>query len=93
VRRAAGLLAGRRVRLVTATWLDKVPPVPWWADRTLSGGPLVEQAVHVLDTVRLLAGEAEVVAALSPGPLGDGDATADAATAGLLRFASGASAP
>lgn len=90
VRRAAGLLAGRRVRLVTATWLDKVPPVPWWTDRALSGGPLVEQAVHVLDTVRLLAGEAEVVAALSAGPLGDGDATADAATAGLLRFASGA---
>lgn len=88
VRRAAELLVGRRVRLVTATWLDKVPPVPWWSDRALSGGPLVEQAVHVLDIVRLLAGEAEVVAALSAGPLGGGDA--DAATAGLLRFASGA---
>jgi predicted dehydrogenase len=88
VRRAAELLAGRTVRLVTATWLDKIPPVPWWTDRDRSGGPLVEQAVHVLDTARVLAGEVEAVAALSAGPVPDG--TVDTATAGLLRFASGA---
>jgi myo-inositol 2-dehydrogenase/D-chiro-inositol 1-dehydrogenase len=88
VRRAREILAGRTVRLVTASWLDKVPPVPWWTDRELSGGPLVEQAVHVLDTARLLAGEVDEVHALSAGPMPGG--SVDTATAGLLRFRSGA---
>jgi myo-inositol 2-dehydrogenase / D-chiro-inositol 1-dehydrogenase len=88
VRAARELLAGRTVRSVTGWWLDKVPPVPWWADAARSGGPLVEQAVHVLDTARVLAGEVTEVSALSAGPLPGG--TVDTATAALLRFASGA---
>jgi myo-inositol 2-dehydrogenase / D-chiro-inositol 1-dehydrogenase len=88
VRRARELLADRPVRLVGATWLDKVPPVPWWTDRERSGGPLVEQAVHVLDTARVLVGEVESVHAASAGPVPGG--STDAATAALLRFAGGA---
>jgi predicted dehydrogenase len=88
VRTARELLAGRTIRSVNAWWLDKVPPVAWWTDRRRSGGPLVEQAVHVLDTARVLAGEVTEVWAMSAGPLPGG--SADAATAGLLRFASGA---
>ncbi|MDT7613935.1 MAG: myo-inositol 2-dehydrogenase / D-chiro-inositol 1-dehydrogenase [Pseudonocardiales bacterium] len=87
VRRAYDLLKGRRVRLVGGWWLDKVPPVPWWGDRHLSGGPLVEQAVHVLDLMRLLVGEVSEVHAVSAGPAGS---DTDAATAALLRFAGGA---
>src|ERR1700742_931682 len=49
VERARRLLDGRPVRLVGGTWLDKVPPVGWWPVRGKSGGPVVEQAVHVLD--------------------------------------------
>ena len=88
VARARELLEGRTVRLVTATWLDKVPPVPWWAQRGSSGGQVVEQAVHVLDLARLLAGEVtgvHAVADSAPPPGGD----VDSATAGTMRFAGG----
>ncbi|MFC5061894.1 Gfo/Idh/MocA family protein [Actinomycetospora atypica] len=88
VARARELLEGRTVHLVTATWLDKVPPVPWWARRGSSGGQVVEQAVHVLDLARLLAGEVTAVHAVAdsaPPPGGD----VDSATAGTLRFADG----
>jgi myo-inositol 2-dehydrogenase / D-chiro-inositol 1-dehydrogenase len=85
---ARELLAGRTVRAVNAWWLDKVPPVAWWSDRERSGGPLVEQAVHVLDAARVLVGEVREVTALSAGPLDGG--SVDTATAGLLRFADGA---
>jgi myo-inositol 2-dehydrogenase/D-chiro-inositol 1-dehydrogenase len=88
MRVARELLAGHRVRSVNAWWLDKVPPVAWWADRERSGGPLVEQAVHVLDAARVLAGEVTEVCAMSAGPLPGG--SVDTATAALLRFASGA---
>lgn len=90
VRRAARLLEGRPVRLVLGSWLDKVPPVPWWTRRRLSGGQVVEQAVHVLDLARLLVGEVTQVYAVAGGRLPDPEADIDAATAAVLRFAGGA---
>ena len=72
VARARELLQDRPVRLVNGWWLDKVPPVPWWTDRALSGGPIIEQAVHVLDLARFLVGEVEQVCALAAAPLGPG---------------------
>lgn len=86
VHRARSLLAGRTVRLVTGCWLDRVPPVPWWSDPGRSGGPLVEQAVHVLDLARALVGEVVEVHAAGAGRLPGGIETA---TAALLRFADG----
>jgi myo-inositol 2-dehydrogenase/D-chiro-inositol 1-dehydrogenase len=91
VERARQVLADRPVRLVSGAWLDKVPPVAWWARRDLSGGPLVEQAVHVLDLARLLAGEVSqvyTVGDVDPPPIADADV--DGATAATLRFTSGA---
>ena len=91
VARARALLAGRTPRLVAVAWWDKVPPVAWWTDRARSGGPVVEQAVHVLDLARVLVGEVEQVHARSAGPLSaDGSGDADAAVAALLSFAGGA---
>ena len=87
VLRARKLLAGRRIRLAAGTWLDSTPPTAWWADRTRSGGPLVEQAVHVLDLARVLVGEVSEVHAAAAGSIPGG---AEAATAALLRFANGA---
>src|SRR5918992_2253266 len=55
--RAAGLLADRPARLVQCSWLDKVPPPPWWLRRDGSGGQTIEQTTHVLDTARGLAGD------------------------------------
>lgn len=91
VERARDVLDGRPVRLVSGAWLDKVPPVAWWSRRDRSGGPVVEQAAHVLDLARLLAGEVTRVCAQgndSPPP-GEG-ADVDSATTATLRFASGA---
>ncbi|MET7833350.1 Gfo/Idh/MocA family oxidoreductase [Micromonospora sediminicola] len=91
VEEARRLLADRPVRMVNGAWLDKVPPVAWWARRDRSGGPVVEQAAHVLDLVRLLVGEATEVTAYGDGtpPPVDG-ADIDSVTAATLRFASGA---
>jgi myo-inositol 2-dehydrogenase / D-chiro-inositol 1-dehydrogenase len=88
VARARELLRGRPVRLVSGWWLDKVPPVPWWTDRALSGGPIVEQAVHVLDLARLLVGEVDLVCAVGGPPIEGG--SAESATAAVLGFAGGA---
>ncbi|WP_433233019.1 Gfo/Idh/MocA family protein [Micromonospora sp. CA-248260] len=91
VQRARQLLADRPVRMVNGAWLDKVPPVSWWAVRDRSGGPVVEQAAHVLDLIRVLAGEAVEVTAYGDGnPPPVDDADIDAVTAATLRFASGA---
>jgi myo-inositol 2-dehydrogenase/D-chiro-inositol 1-dehydrogenase len=91
VEEARRLLADRPVRLLAGAWLDKVPPVGWWPRRDRSGGPVVEQAAHVLDLARLLAGEVAEVSAVGNGAPPDVDgADVDGATAATLRFASGA---
>jgi myo-inositol 2-dehydrogenase/D-chiro-inositol 1-dehydrogenase len=88
---ARRLLADRPVRLVTGAWLDKVPPVAWWPHRDRSGGPVVEQAAHVLDLARHLAGEVlDVTAAGNGTPPAVEGADVDGATAAVLRFSSGA---
>src|SRR5215218_9594910 len=85
--RAAALLAERPARLVQCAWLDKVPPPPWWLRRDGSGGQVIEQTTHVLDTARALAGEvAEVHAFGSREPAAE---IHDVSVASL-RFASGA---
>ena len=90
VERARELLAGRPIRLLTGSWLDKVPPPAWWPQTATSGGPIVEQAAHVLDLARYLAGEVSEVFAYGNGtPPVDG-ADVDGATAATLRFANGA---
>ncbi|MFI1194355.1 Gfo/Idh/MocA family protein [Micromonospora sp. NPDC020750] len=88
---ARELLAGRPVRMVSGAWLDKVPPVDWWARRDRSGGPVVEQAAHVLDLMRALVGEVAEVTAYGDGtpPPVDG-ADIDSVTTAALRFADGA---
>jgi predicted dehydrogenase len=89
VDRARSALAGTSVRLVDARWWGTTPPPAWWSDAGRSGGQVVEQATHVLDLVRLLAGEVtEVVGATaaSSSPTRD----VPDATAAVLRFASGA---
>jgi predicted dehydrogenase len=85
------LLDGRPIRLAVGSWIDRVPPVPWWSKRALSGGQIVEQAVHVLDLIRLLCGDVvEVNAYANAAPPGTPDADVDAATAAILKFQSGA---
>lgn len=91
VDKARTLLADRDVRLVTGAWLDKVPPVGWWPHRDRSGGPVVEQAAHVLDLARYLVGEVTQVSAVGSGtPPPVPGADIDGSTVATLRFAGGA---
>jgi predicted dehydrogenase len=90
---AQGLLAESPPALAAGHWLDKRPPVGWWASSAKSGGQVVEQLTHVIDLARVLLGEAvEVYAAGVRRPDTDrrdaGDI--DDATAATVRFASGA---
>jgi myo-inositol 2-dehydrogenase / D-chiro-inositol 1-dehydrogenase len=90
VERARACLDGRPVRMVSGSWWDKVPPVAWWARRDRSGGPIVEQAAHVLDLIRVLAGEVSEVTAYGNGMPPDlAGADIDSVTAAALRFAAG----
>jgi myo-inositol 2-dehydrogenase / D-chiro-inositol 1-dehydrogenase len=89
VERARAVLAGSPPRLVTVTWQDKVPPPAWWRTAALSGGQVVEQATHVLDLARVLAGEVVEVRATSA-PSSAPDRDVDDATTAVLTFASGA---
>lgn len=90
VEQARALLADRPIRLVTGAWLDKVPPVGWWPHRERSGGQVVEQAAHVIDLARHLAGEVTDVAAMANGQPPPGGGDVDGATVATLRFAGGA---
>lgn len=89
VEQARAALRDRAVRLVDARWWGTTPPPRWWSRADMSGGQVVEQATHLLDLVRVLAGE--VVSVLG----GSADSTSTVrdvpdATAAVLRFASGA---
>jgi myo-inositol 2-dehydrogenase / D-chiro-inositol 1-dehydrogenase len=85
--RAAELLAAHPARLVSCSWLDKVPPPTWWPRRDGSGGQTVEQTTHVLDLARALAGEVTEVQAFGARVPG---ADVDEVSVGSLRFADGA---
>jgi predicted dehydrogenase len=85
--RAADLLAERPARLVQCAWLDKVPPPAWWPRRDGSGGQVIEQTTHVLDSARALAGEVAEVHAFGAR---QADAEIHDVSVANLRFASGA---
>ena len=63
VDRARELLEGRPPRLIVGSWLGETPGPAWWIRKAQSGGQIVEQATHVFDLARFLAGEMEPTAA------------------------------
>src|SRR4051794_30629501 len=89
VDRARAALDGSRVRMVDARWWGQAPPSAWWGRQDRSGGQVVEQATHVLDLARVLAGDVVEVAGLVAASTAPGRDVPDA-TAAVLRFASGA---
>ncbi|MDQ4038985.1 MAG: Gfo/Idh/MocA family oxidoreductase [Actinomycetota bacterium] len=89
---AAQILADHSPRVVIGSWLDTVPPVPWWVRRDRSGGQVVEQLTHVLDLLRVLVGEVEQVQAFGthlPRPEHP-DSDIDDVTVATLKMACGA---
>jgi predicted dehydrogenase len=92
VDRARELLEGRPPQLVVGSWLGETPGAEWWIRKDLSGGQILEQATHIFDLARYLAGEMEPTAAagrrVPRAAYPDSDILDVTATS--VRFASGA---
>lgn len=76
------------IRMILGQYHGSTPSTPWWRKRAESGGQFVEQACHVVDLARHLAGEAQMVGARSnhsPLPVYP-DADIAGATAALVEF-------
>jgi predicted dehydrogenase len=89
---ARRLLGENPAHLMSGYWLDQTPSPAWWWRADRSGGQIVEQATHIIDLARFLAGDVVEVFGLAthrerPDFPGLDVATASTAT---LRFASGA---
>lgn len=61
VQHAKEYLHGKTIAMVRAHYLCGFVETPWWRDMTKSGGQLVEQATHTVDTTRYLAGDVKTV--------------------------------
>jgi predicted dehydrogenase len=60
---ARRLLSSRRIAMVQAHYyMPGLPPPAWWPYMEKGGGQLIEQATHMLDLGRFLAGEVATVA-------------------------------
>src|SRR4029077_8948101 len=84
-RRGGGGGAGR--------WRDDTPGPDGWGRVAQGGGQVVEQATHLYDLARHLAGEATVVGAVStavPPPPSDRVVDVVGSTSAVLRFDAGA---
>ena len=89
---ARAVLAQNPAQLMTGFWLDQTPPPEWWWREDASGGQVVEQATHIIDLARFLAGDVtEVFGLSSHRDRGDFPGlTVPTATTATLRFAGGA---
>jgi myo-inositol 2-dehydrogenase / D-chiro-inositol 1-dehydrogenase len=85
-------LAANPARLVAGRWIGSTPGPAWWRRVDEGGGQVVEQATHLFDLSRLLAGEAAVAAATSvrEWPAVPADADVADATAAILLYETGA---
>jgi predicted dehydrogenase len=89
---AHDLLAERPPQLLLGVWLGETPNAPWWVRQGSSGGQVLEQATHILDLMRYLAGECRVIDARTADATADarGDADIRDVSVTLLAFESGA---
>lgn len=62
---ARRILANCRLLGIIGFWAGRKYEVPWWLDPLLSGGPVNEQATHMLDVCRYLAGDVEAIEGVS----------------------------
>jgi len=68
---AQKVLAGRNLIGIAAHWIGRKYGVPWWSVPELSGGPFNEQATHLIDLLRFLAGSVEVLHAAAASSSGN----------------------
>lgn len=62
---AQKVLAGQDLIGIAAHWIGRKYGVPWWSVPELSGGPFNEQATHLIDLLRFLAGSVEILHAVA----------------------------
>lgn len=84
---ARSALASCRLLGLAGFWVCKKYNVPWWLDDSASGGPLNEQATHLFDLCRFLAGEIDSVDAIAA--QGSNVSAQALGSASTIRFASG----
>ena len=89
---ARRLLTDNPAQLMSGYWLDQTPPPDWWRREDRSGGQIVEQATHIIDLARFLAGDVLEVYGMASTRARDDFPGLDISTASTaaLRFASGA---
>lgn len=63
VQKAKEYLADKKIAMVRGQYLSGFVETPWYRVESKSGGQLVEQATHVLDLMRYLAGDIDKVSA------------------------------
>jgi len=85
------MLAETPPHMVRIAYHGPTAPAAWWQVQAKSGGQVVEQATHLVDTARFLLGEAQVLQAISEHHDRPAYPDMDIATttAALLRFDSG----
>ncbi len=96
VDRLREIVADRKINLVLSTYLSSPALTnglrPWFFIKERSGGPLVDQGIHMIDMMRYVAGDIESVHTLGNNvarPKGPGFTVEDT-TVSTIRFASGA---
>lgn len=92
VEEARNRLDDNPAQLLSGYWLDQTPPPQWWWKKQSSGGQMVEQATHIIDLARYLAGDVTRVFGQTTHRSRNDYPELDVATASTasLTFASGA---
>ena len=80
------------IAFVSCNRMGGIPDTEWWADKSLSGGQIVEQTIHNFDMIRYIIGDpVEVYTIGTTGFVNGGDGyKTDDLTVTSVRFASGA---
>ncbi len=61
IQEAKSWVVGHKVSIVEGWWYGGFVSGPWWRQMKLSGGQMVEQSTHVVDSARFIAGEVHTV--------------------------------
>lgn len=87
------VLNNRKVGLISGRWVGFAAPALWWRRKEQSGGQLVEQATHIVDALRYLFGEVELVFSVGRCGLASlTDSNIEDCSTTLLRFQNGVQA-
>ncbi|GAA2756521.1 Gfo/Idh/MocA family protein [Actinopolymorpha rutila] len=88
---ARDALAGLPPTMLAGWWYWTIPPLPWIRDRRTGGGQIFEQATHLIDLMRFLAGDVSTVfAAYADNAIPEEELPNWDASAVTLGFANGA---